>query len=69
MDLPRRQAAPTCVCNFVSLGVTVSWDFTYIPFMWAPISGNNPFLAYGVINDGRTPGERSRDGSYVPARE
>ena len=33
------------------------------------ISGNNPFLAYGVINDGGSPGERSGDGSYVPARE
>lgn len=33
------------------------------------ISGNNPFLAYGVINDGGAPGERSGDGAYVPARE
>ena len=33
------------------------------------ISGNNPFLAYGVINDGGSPGERSGDGAYVPARE
>ena len=33
------------------------------------ISGNNPFLAYGVINDGVTPGQRSGDGAYVPARE
>ena len=33
------------------------------------ISGNNPFLAYGVINDGASPGERSGDGAYVPARE
>ena len=33
------------------------------------ISGNNPFLAYGVINDGPSPGERSGDGAYVPARE
>ena len=32
------------------------------------VSGNNPFLAYGVINDGRAPGERSGDGAYVPAR-
>ena len=33
------------------------------------ISGNNPFVAYGVINDGGRPGERSGDGAYVPARK
>ncbi len=33
------------------------------------ISGNNPFLAYGVINDGAAPGQRSGDGAYVPAQE
>ena len=33
------------------------------------ISGNNPFLAYGVINDGGTRLERSDDGAYLPARE
>ena len=33
------------------------------------ISGNNPFLAYGVINDGGAPGERSGDGAYLAARE
>ena len=32
------------------------------------ISGNNPFLAYGVVNDGASPGERSGDGAYLPAR-
>lgn len=31
-------------------------------------SGTNPFLAYGVINDGGVPGERSDDGAFVPAR-
>ena len=30
--------------------------------------GNNPFLAYGVVNDGGAPGERSGDGAYLPAR-
>ena len=30
-------------------------------------AGNNPFLAYGVINDGGAPGERSGDGAYLPA--
>ena len=30
------------------------------------LSGNNPFLAYGVVNDGGAPGERSGDGAYLP---
>ena len=33
------------------------------------ISGENPFLAYGVVNDGGAPGQRSGDGAYLPARE
>ena len=33
------------------------------------VSGNNPFVAYGVINDGGRPGERSGDGAYLPARD
>ena len=33
------------------------------------LSGNDPFLAYGVINDGSAPGERSGDGAYLPPRE
>ena len=33
------------------------------------ISGNNPFLAYGIINDGGAPGQRSGDGAYLPPRE
>ena len=33
------------------------------------ISGNNPFLAYGVVNDGGAPGQRRGDGAYLPARE
>lgn len=33
------------------------------------ISGNNPFLAYGVANDAGAPGERSGDGAYVPVRQ
>ena len=31
------------------------------------LSGNNPFWAYGVINDGGSPGQRSGDGAYLPA--
>ena len=33
------------------------------------VSGENPFLAYGVVNDGGAPEERSGDGAYLPARE
>ena len=33
------------------------------------VSGSNPFLAYGVVNDGRIPRQRSDDGAYIPARE
>ena len=32
------------------------------------LSGTNPFLAYGVINDGGAPGERSGDGAFLPSR-
>ena len=32
-------------------------------------SGDNPFLAYGVVNDGGVPGLRSDDGAYLPAVE
>ncbi|HEU0005228.1 MAG TPA: hypothetical protein VFS12_04470, partial [Terriglobia bacterium] len=33
------------------------------------ISGNNPFIAYGVINDGASPGERTGDGAFVVSVE
>ncbi len=33
------------------------------------VSGANPFLAYGVVNDGGVPGDRTGDGAYIPARE
>ncbi|HET6962631.1 MAG TPA: kelch repeat-containing protein, partial [Terriglobia bacterium] len=29
------------------------------------ISGNNPFIAYAVVNDGSQPGERTGDGAFV----
>jgi hypothetical protein len=29
-------------------------------------SGSAPWLAYGVVNDGGSPGERTGDGAYVP---
>lgn len=31
-------------------------------------AGLAPWVAYGVINDGASPGERTGDGAYVPAR-
>jgi hypothetical protein len=33
------------------------------------VAGNNPFLAYGVINDGGNPGQRSDDGAYIVGRD
>ena len=33
------------------------------------ISGDNPFITYGVINDGGQRGQRSGDGAFLPARE
>ena len=32
-------------------------------------SGNNPFITYGVINDGGRPGERSGDGAILLSQE
>jgi hypothetical protein len=29
------------------------------------IAGNNPFIAYAVLNDGGQPGERTGDGAFV----
>ena len=31
-------------------------------------SGNNPFIAYGVINDGAAPGQRSGDGFFLTSQ-
>ena len=41
----------------------------YIRIRKATGTSANPFLAYGVVNDGGTPGERTGDGAYIPARE
>ena len=32
------------------------------------VSGGNPFVAYGVINDGARPGQRSGDGAFLLSR-
>jgi hypothetical protein len=29
------------------------------------LKGNNPFWVYAIINDGKAPGERTGDGSYI----
>ena len=31
-------------------------------------SGRNPFVTYGVVNDGGAPGERSGDGAFLPSQ-
>jgi hypothetical protein len=33
---------------------------------WVEITGSGLWIAYGVINDGRAPGDRTGDGAYVP---
>jgi hypothetical protein len=33
----------------------------------AKTAGNNPFVAYSVINDGGHPGQRTGDGAFVPS--
>ena len=33
------------------------------------VAGNNPFVTYGVINDGGKPGERSGDGAFLLSQE
>ena len=30
------------------------------------MSGTAPWIAYAVVNDGASPGERTGDGAYVP---
>ncbi|MDE2962348.1 MAG: hypothetical protein OXU26_00395, partial [Acidobacteriota bacterium] len=41
----------------------------YIRIRKASGTSANPFLAYGVVNDGGVPGERTGDGAYIPARK
>ena len=41
----------------------------YIRIRKASGTSANPFLAYGVVNDGGAPGQRTGDGAYIPARE
>ncbi len=31
------------------------------------VGGNNPFIAYGVVNDGGVPGHRTGDGAFLPS--
>ena len=33
------------------------------------VSGSNPFITYGVVNDGARPGERSGDGAFLLSQE
>ena len=41
----------------------------YIKIRKAMGTSANPYLAYGVVNDGGSPGQRTGDGAYIPARE
>ncbi len=43
---------------------TVSQGYVHVK----QTSGYNPFIAYGVLNDGSIPGQRSGDGAFVPSR-
>ncbi len=40
----------------------------YIKIRKAMGTSANPYLAYGVVNDGGSPGQRTGDGAYIPAR-
>lgn len=56
------------VGGFVQLGALLQ---TYAPGISnayvtvSRLSGNNPFIVYGVVNDGAAPGLRTGDGAYV----
>jgi hypothetical protein len=45
---------------FASQGVANGWVKV------TRVAGSAPWLAYGVVNDGGNPGERTGDGAYVP---
>ena len=40
----------------------------YIEIRKVPGTSANPFLAYGVVNDGGAPGQRTGDGAYIPSQ-
>ena len=47
-------------------GILLNWRQGYVQVR--KVTGNNPFVTYGVINDGGAPGERSGDGTYLPSQ-
>ena len=64
----------------ITIGAKRWWQLNTILATYAPgvtdgyaavrrISGQNPFLAYAVINDGGVPQQRSDDGAYLAASE
>jgi len=55
---PSQWAQPTNF--FKNSGVSNGWVKVTL------MSGTAPWIAYGVINDGGNPGERTGDGAYVP---
>lgn len=66
VDDPRLAAIPPS--GFVQVNSFLSTLAPGVSNAWVRVtrkSGTNPFLAYGVVNDGGSPGERTGDGAYV----
>jgi hypothetical protein len=64
----------------ITVGAKRWWQQNIVLAKWAPgvtdgyaavrrVGGQNPFLAYAVINDGGVPQKRSDDGAYLAASE
>ena len=49
--------------------LNVRHSYVHIWRYYLQKNGNNPFIAYGVINDGRWPGLRSGDGAFLLSQE
>ena len=54
-----RQAQVNAVLTQLAPGTTQGWAKV------TRVSGDNPFIAYAVLNDGASPGARSGDGAWV----
>ncbi len=64
----------------ITIGAKRWWQQNAVLATWAPgvtdgyaavrrVAGQNPFLAYAVVNDGGVPQKRSDDGAYLAASE
>lgn len=56
---PRRAFQENAILSTTAPGTTNAWVRV------TKTNGNNPFVAYGVINDGAAPGQRSGDGAFI----